>query len=44
MGKTVYRFKTFKSDAAPFFFFINIFPPKARFTGFYIFKRTFKRY
>ena len=28
MGKTVYRFKTFKSDAAPFFFFIDIFPPK----------------
>ncbi|MGQ4876707.1 MAG: hypothetical protein ACP6IY_21780 [Promethearchaeia archaeon] len=28
MGKIVNRFKTFKSDAAPFFFFIDIFPPK----------------
>ncbi|NVM19635.1 MAG: hypothetical protein HWN80_18175 [Candidatus Lokiarchaeota archaeon] len=27
-GKLHFKFKTYKSDAAPFFFFIDIFPPK----------------
>ncbi len=28
-GKLHFKFKTYKSDAAPFFFFIDIFPPKS---------------